>query len=275
MPWEAETTLELLLASRSTTQLPTSGLQGTRWYIHIPSLIHFNVVSQRQPRSAAAGVVLGNQIFTEVRVVAVQACWADLLCQWSAWTSLLAAGRRWSRNGWNGQRWDWRWYQFPGEGDGNPKEVGTGNFLEQSDCCHGWIFYPRHFSQHWRGLLPMTDSRLVCNICRSTTLWPIHGLPCPISPLEGLSNNKKLKNVHPSYFHSGRSFPWQLWEGSWQQRTISILRCWRMKVGGWRTTTVQLPLTLVLPPMPFSQSEHNYQHLATALGGIECCSWML
>ena len=63
MPWEAETTLELLLASRSTTQLPTSGLQGTRWYIHIPSLIHFNVLSQRQPRSAAAGVVLGKQIF--------------------------------------------------------------------------------------------------------------------------------------------------------------------------------------------------------------------
>lgn len=63
MPWEAETSLELLLAWRSTTHPPTSGLQGTRWYIHILSLIHFNVVSQRQPRSAAAGVVLGNQIF--------------------------------------------------------------------------------------------------------------------------------------------------------------------------------------------------------------------
>ena len=63
MPWEAETSLELLLASRSTTPKPTSGLQGARWYIHILSLILFNVVSQRQPRSAAAGVVLGNQIF--------------------------------------------------------------------------------------------------------------------------------------------------------------------------------------------------------------------
>ena len=112
--------------------------------------LSFNVVLQRQPRSNAAGVVIGDKIY----IIGGEGV---------SGRPLLSVDRLDIPSG------SWRKVMLKlmykeiggdiisiaGKGDGCGKEAARSDCLERSDCGNGWCYQTRHKSQLWRGSLPV------------------------------------------------------------------------------------------------------------------------
>ena len=115
-----------------------------------PPILLFDVILQRQPRSEATGVALGDQIYiiggegVQGRPLLSVECLDIPSGSWRKVMLKLIYAEIGSDI-----------IAMAGEGDECEKDAARGDCLEWSDCCHGWCDQPRHISQHWRGSLPV------------------------------------------------------------------------------------------------------------------------